>query len=65
VRFSELLFIFDRIWRDLSYSLHLLTGVGYFSSVVIDHGRRSPAKRRMPAFVIVKLDPFSDASLRF
>jgi len=55
----------DRIWRDLSYSLHLLIGVGCFISLPIDHGWRSAAKGGVWALVVVEGHPFVDARLRF
>jgi hypothetical protein len=51
----------DRLWRRLSYILHLLIGVGCFNSLAIDHGRWSPSKGRMWALVIVELHPLFDA----
>ena len=43
LRVIELLPI-DSIWRKLSYSLHLLIGLGFVFSQPIDHGGRSAAK---------------------
>jgi hypothetical protein len=53
----------DKIWRNLSYSLHLLIGVGCFNLVPVDHGGWLAAKSGMQAFVIVKVDPFLTPAL--
>ncbi|HAW48039.1 MAG TPA: hypothetical protein DCX34_12515, partial [Roseovarius sp.] len=37
----------DRIWRKLSYSLHLLIGFGFVFSLPIDHSRWSAAQCRL------------------
>lgn len=55
----------DSIWRDLSYSLHQLIGVFCFVPQPVDHSGWFAAKGGMWRFVIVELDPLSDACLRF
>lgn len=55
--------LLDRIRRNLSYSLQLLTGVCCFISLPIDHGVCFAAKGRMQTPEIVELDPVYGASL--
>lgn len=55
----------DRIWRDLSCSLHLLIGLGCFISLLVDHSVWFAAKGGMRALVAVERDPLSDARFRF
>lgn len=52
----------DRFWRNLSYSLHLLIGLGCVISLPVDHSGWFAAKGGMRALVVVELDPLSDAS---
>jgi hypothetical protein len=54
----------DRIWRKLSYLLHLLTGLGFVFSQPIDHGRGLSAKGGMRALAVVELDPSADTGFR-
>ncbi|WP_370571113.1 hypothetical protein, partial [Phaeobacter sp. SYSU ZJ3003] len=55
----------DRIWRNLSYSLHLLIGLGCFISLPIDHSGWLAAKGGMWALAVLELDPLSDTCFRF
>ncbi|VVT17745.1 conserved hypothetical protein [Roseovarius sp. EC-HK134] len=55
----------DSIWRKLSYSLHLLIGLGFVFSQPIEHGGWSTAKGRVWVLVVVEGHPFADARLRF
>jgi hypothetical protein len=48
----------DSFWRKLSYSLHLLIGLGFVFSQPIDHGRWPAAKGGVWAFVVVELIHF-------
>jgi len=50
----------DRIWLDLSTSLHLLIGLMHFISQPIDHGWWPAAKGGMWALSVVELHPFFD-----
>ncbi|MCI2395010.1 hypothetical protein MN186_11130 [Aliiroseovarius sp. N1F302] len=48
--------LLDGFWRKLSYSLHLLIGVGCFISLPVDHSGWFAAKGGMWAVVIVEID---------
>jgi len=50
----------DSFQRDLSYSLLLLTGLGYVFSQPVDHGWGFAAKGGMGALAVVELDPLAD-----
>jgi len=51
----------DRIWRNLSYFLHLLIGLGFVFSQAIGRGRRPIAKGLVWALVAIESHLFSDA----
>ena len=55
--------LLNRIWRKLSYSLHLLIEVVCFISLQVDHGWWFAAKGGMCALLIVGVDPLPDACL--
>jgi hypothetical protein len=57
--------LLDSIWRKLSYSLHLLIGLGFVFSQPTKHGGWSAAKGQVWALVVAKGHPFTDACLRF